>query len=66
VLLLLLGRLLSEYFILVHHPFKPDDRHLLAHAMASDFRVAWQYYAKPTLINFTFMASVLSNIQGQE
>jgi hypothetical protein len=34
---------LSDYSFLVHHPVNQDDRHLLAHAMASDFTVAWQY-----------------------
>jgi hypothetical protein len=33
----------SDYSLLVHHPVNRDDRHLLAHAMASDFTVTWQY-----------------------
>jgi hypothetical protein len=32
----------SDYSFMVHHPVNRDDRHLLAHAMASDFSVAWQ------------------------
>jgi hypothetical protein len=34
---------------LVHHLVKRDDRHLLAHAMASDFSVAWQCLSKRTI-----------------
>jgi hypothetical protein len=30
----------SDYYLLVRHPVNRDDRHLLAHAMASDFTVA--------------------------
>jgi hypothetical protein len=33
----------SNYSFWVHHPVNCDDQHLLAHAMASDFTVAWQY-----------------------
>jgi hypothetical protein len=33
----------SNYSLIVHHPVNRDDRHLLAHAMASNFTVAWQY-----------------------
>jgi hypothetical protein len=33
----------SNYSFLVHLPVNWDDRNLLAHAMASDFTVAWQY-----------------------
>jgi hypothetical protein len=32
----------SDYSFRVHHPADRDDLHLLAHAMASDFSVAWQ------------------------
>jgi hypothetical protein len=32
----------SNYSVWVHHLVNQDDRHLLAHAMASDFSVAWQ------------------------
>jgi hypothetical protein len=30
-----------NYSFLVHHPVNRDGRHLLAHAMASEFTVAW-------------------------
>jgi hypothetical protein len=33
----------SDYSFLVHHPVNRDDQKLLAHAMASDFTVAWQF-----------------------
>jgi chemotaxis regulatin CheY-phosphate phosphatase CheZ len=33
----------SDYSFHVHHPVNQDDRHLLAHAMASDFSVAWPF-----------------------
>jgi hypothetical protein len=36
-------------FFLVHHLVNQDDRHLLAHAMASDFSVAWQCLSKRTI-----------------
>jgi hypothetical protein len=32
----------SDYSFRVHHLVNRDDRQLLAHAMASDFSVAWQ------------------------
>jgi hypothetical protein len=35
-----------SYYFLVHHPVNRDDRHLFAHAMASDFSVAWQFLNK--------------------
>jgi hypothetical protein len=38
----------SNYSFWVH----PDDRHLLAHAMASDFSVAWQLLSKLTIVFF--------------
>jgi hypothetical protein len=31
-----------DYSFHVHHPVNREDRHLLSHAMASDFSVAWQ------------------------
>jgi hypothetical protein len=34
---------------LVQHPVNQDDRHLLAHAMASDLSVAWQFLSKRTI-----------------
>jgi hypothetical protein len=33
-------------FFLVRNPANWNDRHLLAHAMASDFPVAWQFYQR--------------------
>jgi hypothetical protein len=39
-------------FFLVHHLVNRDDRHLLAHAMASDFSVAWQCLSKRTIVFF--------------
>jgi hypothetical protein len=36
----------SDYSFCVHHPANFDDWHLLAHAMASDFSVAWQFFLK--------------------
>jgi hypothetical protein len=32
-----------DYSFLVYHPLNQDGQHLLAHAMASDFTVAWQF-----------------------
>jgi hypothetical protein len=29
-----------------------DDRHLIAHAMASDFSVTWQFLSKRTIVVF--------------
>jgi hypothetical protein len=59
----------SNYYILVHHSVNGDDRQLLAHAMASDFTVAWQFSQRVHLFfslqiklqahawaNFTFRA----------
>jgi hypothetical protein len=42
----------SDYSFLVHHPVNQDDWHLLAHAMASDFTVACQYYQREQLYCF--------------
>jgi hypothetical protein len=33
----------SEFSFLAHQPVNWDDRHLLAHAMASHLTVAWQF-----------------------
>jgi hypothetical protein len=38
----------SDYFFLFHHPVKQDDRQLLAHAVASDLTVTWQFFLKRT------------------
>jgi hypothetical protein len=40
--LLLLGPPFFRLLFSVHYLVKWDDRHLLAHAMDSDFSVAWQ------------------------
>jgi hypothetical protein len=40
----------SHYYFLVHHPVNQDDLHHLAHAMASDFTVAWQFLRWEQLI----------------
>jgi hypothetical protein len=50
VSLLLLGPpLFYNYSFRVHHLVNRDDRHLLAHAMASDFSVTWQCLSKRTI-----------------
>jgi hypothetical protein len=41
-------------FFLVHHLVNWDDQHLLAHAMASDFSVAWQCLSKRTIVFFCY------------
>jgi hypothetical protein len=38
-----------EYSFRVHHLVYQDDQQLLAHAMASDFSVAWQCLSKRTI-----------------
>jgi hypothetical protein len=43
--LLLLGHFFPLLFC-VHHPANRDDWHLLAHAMVSDFSVAWPELGK--------------------
>jgi hypothetical protein len=40
----------SDYSFLVHHPVNRDDQHLLTHAMASDFTVAWHYSQREQLV----------------
>jgi hypothetical protein len=39
----------SDYSFRVHHPVNWDDQQLLAHAMASDFSVTWQWLSKRTI-----------------
>jgi hypothetical protein len=39
----------SDYSFWVHHLVNRDDRHLLAHALASDFSAAWQCLSKRTI-----------------
>jgi hypothetical protein len=49
--LLILGpSFFSGYSFLVHHPFNRHDQHLLAHALAFDFTVAWQFSHKEQLV----------------
>jgi hypothetical protein len=48
----LLGPPFFQLFFLVHHLVDRDDRHLLAHAMASDFSVAWQCLSNRTIVFF--------------
>jgi hypothetical protein len=38
-----------DYSFWVHLPVNWDDWHLLAHAMASDFSVAWKFLSKTTI-----------------
>jgi hypothetical protein len=40
----------SNYSFLVHHPVNLVDWHLLAHAMAFDFTVAWQFSQREQLV----------------
>jgi hypothetical protein len=63
----------SDYSSWVHHPVSHDDRHLLAHAMASDFSVTWKclskritgfslwikLHATPTLLTYLYVAKVI-------
>jgi hypothetical protein len=44
-----LPSIFSDYSLWVHHSVNWDDRHLRAHAMASDFSVAWQFLSKRTV-----------------
>jgi hypothetical protein len=48
--LLLSPPFFSNYSFWVHHLVNRYDRHLLAHAMASDFSVAWQCLSKRTIV----------------
>jgi hypothetical protein len=48
--LLLLGPpFFAHYSFCIHSLVNRDDRHLLAHAMASDFSVPWQCLSKRTI-----------------
>jgi hypothetical protein len=44
-----LNNIFSNYSFQVHHPAIRDDRHPPAHAMASDFSVAWQFLSMGTI-----------------
>jgi hypothetical protein len=46
--------ILSDYYFLVHHPVNRDEWHILAHAMASDFTVTWQFSQREQLFFFFF------------
>jgi hypothetical protein len=46
----------SDYSLWVHPPATRDDRHLLAHAMASDFSVAWLLH--PSLLYPLFYSTL--------
>jgi hypothetical protein len=48
----------SNYSFLVRHTVNWDDRHLLAHAMASDFKVAWQYSQREQLLRIKLNALI--------
>jgi hypothetical protein len=58
----------SDYSFWVHHIVNRDDRHLLAHAMASDFSVAWQCLSKRTIVFFVKDQTprVLLNLYGDD
>jgi hypothetical protein len=40
----------SNYSFLAHHPVNWDDWYLLAHAMASDITVTWQFSQREHLL----------------
>jgi hypothetical protein len=42
----------SDYSFWIHHLVNRDDRHLLTHAMVSDFSVTWQFLSKITIVFF--------------
>jgi hypothetical protein len=44
-----LHSIFSDYSFRVHHLVNQDNRQLLAHAMASDFSVAWKCLSKRTI-----------------
>jgi hypothetical protein len=39
----------TDYSFCIPHPVNRDDQHLLAHALASDISVTWQFLSKRTL-----------------
>jgi hypothetical protein len=45
-----LASVLLSFFGVAHHPVNRDDRHLLAHALASDFTVACQFSQREQLV----------------
>jgi hypothetical protein len=50
----------NYFFLVVHHPVNWDDRHLLAHAMASDFTVARQVSQREQLF-FRYYVRIPNN-----
>jgi hypothetical protein len=44
----------SHYSFLVHRPTYQNDRHLLAHAMASDFTLAWKFSQREQFVCCVF------------
>jgi hypothetical protein len=51
---LLLGPPFSDFSFRVDHLVNRDDRQPLAHAMASDFSVAWQCLSKRIIVFFCY------------
>jgi hypothetical protein len=49
------------YSFLVHHPVNRDDLHPFAHAIASDFTVAWQFFSRRTF--FCYGSNSMSSPQ---
>jgi hypothetical protein len=47
----------SDYSFWAHHLANPDDRHLFAHAMASDFSVAWYVVSLKENKNYYYKGS---------
>jgi hypothetical protein len=50
---------------LIHHLVNRDDRHLLTHAMATDFSVAWQFLSKRSIGALIFFHPVSVGFQWQ-
>jgi hypothetical protein len=56
----------SNYSFWVHHLVNQDDRQLLAHAMASDFSVAWQCLSKRTIAGANVTFGDFGDILGED
>jgi hypothetical protein len=52
----------SDHSFWIHHPVHQDDRHLLAHAVASDFSATWQFLSKRTIGNNPPILNVPSSL----
>jgi hypothetical protein len=52
----------SDYSFLVHHPANRNDRHILAHAMTSDFTVAWQHSQREQHLKLLHIIKLLVTI----